>query len=405
MSIDCLPVEVLHRLFDDLDLSTLFFAVRQTCRHLRAVVNSYNRFSLHAPLISRRQLELLCRSIDPASIRSLTLNNDDQPFDSTALIFSYFQLRQLTCLQVLSVVVKKECQLKSIFKRFNGRALRALSIQVGIYDGRCKTCTAKLLSSTLSRSNLRRLEFNLEKEQLERIVWPTACSLRCLKLDRCLPFDQLSPLLLGLPHLTSLILTDFKLTHFSETPSTPFRQLTSLTLEKVNEEITDLEAFLSLTPSLVHLKLIGDGNYCYGSRWEGFIRRRLPRLTRFEFFFNTTLKTRQYSSDIHSTIVSFQTPFWLDEKKWFVVYESDLNSLEYVRMYSIPICVSTLLFEMNKITVTTFSPSEQIDPSNMDQVETIRIDWTKRTTAVQKNEVRDVDEQFSREMNERVSSS
>ena len=393
MSVDRIPVEVLHRLFDDLDLPTIFFSLRQTSRHLRAVVNSYNRFVLHLPSISRRQLELLARSLDPSSIRSLTLTNDERPFDSIGLLFSHFHLRQLTCLQSLTVVVKKECQLKSIFKRFNGRALRSLTIQVAMYDGRCKTCTAKLLSTTLTRANLRRLELNLEREQLEKIVWPTSCSLRALKLERCVPFDQLSPLLLSLPQLTTLILSDFRLRNPFESStisanSTPFPQLTSLTLEKVNEDIHDLEAFLSLTPSLVHLKLIGQGNYCYGSRWEHFLQLHLPALTRFEFFFDTKLLSRQYSSDIRSTIVSFQTPFWLVEKKWFVIYESDLNSLEYVRIYSIPICVSSLVYEMNKIFFSTLPPGEQNERSRMDQVETLKIDWSKTTSLIQTNKVR-----------------
>lgn len=38
-----LPIEILHRIYDRLDIQTILFSLRNTCQRLKAVVNSYNR--------------------------------------------------------------------------------------------------------------------------------------------------------------------------------------------------------------------------------------------------------------------------------------------------------------------------------------------------------------------------
>jgi len=80
-----------------------------------------------------------------------------------------------------------------------------------------------------------------------------------------------------------------------------------------------LEFFLSFLPSLTHLDLTSSGKPFEFvqrlSRWEEFLRLRLPRLHQFEFCIFC------YCSDwenFDTLIAGFRTPFWLKEKHWFV---------------------------------------------------------------------------------------
>lgn len=86
----------------------------------------------------------------------------------------------------------------------------------------------------------------------------------------------------------------------------------------------DLECLLSLTPSLAHLKLVAyrttfdsifDGSY-----WEIFIQNNLFLLKKFEFFLTCGTNKSNNPDSFDSVIIPFQSPFWLNNKNWFVTY-------------------------------------------------------------------------------------
>ncbi len=97
-----------------------------------------------------------------------------------------------------------------------------------------------------------------------------------------------------------------------------------------------LESFLSLTPSLVYLKLTGglhmiDGQHILdGKRWEQFIGINLPQLDKFEFLFKECYGIQKTSAELDLFIGLFQTPFWIEHKKWFV------TCITIIHLYSIP---------------------------------------------------------------------
>jgi len=124
-----------------------------------------------------------------------------------------------------------------------------------------------------------------------------------------------------------------------------FRQLTSLTIENLSITIDKLELFLLLIPSLVYLKLIGGRNMLDGKRWEQFIEINLPQLDKFEFYFDEWYGNRKTSADLELTIASFQTPFWIEQKKWFVACEYNIDYSSTIHLYSIPICKASLRYE------------------------------------------------------------
>lgn len=107
----------------------------------------------------------------------------------------------------------------------------------------------------------------------------------------------------------------------------------------------DLEIFLLLTPSLVHLKLAStrsiydsmfDGYY-----WEQFIQNNLPSLNKFEFFF--TYNSDEFNGEPHfdSIISPFSTPFWLNNKHWFVTCDY-IPRISKIIVYTAPVSMGDL---------------------------------------------------------------
>jgi hypothetical protein len=68
-------------------------------------------------------------------------------------------------------------------------------------------------------------------------------------------------------------------------------------------------------------------------------------LNKFEFYFTKWELTNQTQQDLQLIISSFQTPFWIQHKKWFVTCQYDLSSTGIIHLYSIPRCKSYLIYE------------------------------------------------------------
>jgi hypothetical protein len=111
--------------------------------------------------------------------------------------------------------------------------------------------------------------------------------------------------------------------------------LSSLTINHCSLSMEELELLLSRTPALVHLKLVSRertfDSMFDGYNWEQFIRAKLHRLNKFEFFFSYIDKTDDDITNVDSLVDSFRTPFWLYDKRWFItcdyVFESQAFNL------------------------------------------------------------------------------
>ncbi|CAF3444590.1 unnamed protein product [Rotaria socialis] len=124
-----------------------------------------------------------------------------------------------------------------------------------------------------------------------------------------------------------------------------FSQLTTLTAENLNNTIDQLESFLLCLPLLVDLKLIGKNCELDGKRCEKCIQMNLPYLNNFQFFIYITKPIPQTRDDLRQIITSFRNPFWMKYKKWFVAAQLKSDPSRHIRIYSIPICKSALLYE------------------------------------------------------------
>ncbi|UJR13225.1 hypothetical protein I4U23_000247 [Adineta vaga] len=118
----------------------------------------------------------------------------------------------------------------------------------------------------------------------------------------------------------------------SSSSSTCYSQLISLSINDCELSMQNFEILFSLTPSLNYLKIISTcrpmfDNVFYGSSWEKFIRVKLHQLKQFEFLFCYYLRncdTNDEVTDCPILISEFQSPFWLNEKHWFVTSDFSL---------------------------------------------------------------------------------
>ncbi|CAF3747472.1 unnamed protein product [Rotaria sp. Silwood1] len=346
-----LPVELFHCILDNLDTKTIIFSVRHVCRLFRSLVNNYDRYVLNLTLVSKRDLILFCRLINPNNVISLTLSNEEQTSNQIDFFISLVRLRQFTRLHSINLLHINESQLNFILEQINLNSLTSFSFGIKQYDDRRINTMNNFLTSMVSKSNFRKIEFNLTKERLSQISWPLDCSIQYLIVNQNVTMDNLLIILQCSPHLHTIILKetlDEIINHVSLKFASPiyFRQLTSLTMENFRETVDDLESFLLLTPSLVHLKLVGNRSMFDGKRWEQFIEINLPNLDKFEFYFDYWSSDEKTSAYLELIIASFRTPFWIEHKKWFVNCACDIKRSYTVYLYSIPICKSFLKYEV-----------------------------------------------------------
>jgi hypothetical protein len=195
-----------------------------------------------------------------------------------------------------------------------------------------------------------------------------------------------------MPQLRTFIVGSYSIGNIRRTDLVPFKQLTSLGLKNLNMKVDDLEFLLRLTPSLTHLKLIGNGNFLDGHRWEQFIRINLPVLNKFEFIFNEARCDYSNHPDIERIIESFRTTFWIELKNWFVTCEYNIKSPELIQLYSMPICAPALKpkFESTKISISTLSTAVEMNTLIMAKNGMIAFNFAKMTpNDIEQNESMD----------------
>ncbi|CAF1405734.1 unnamed protein product [Rotaria sp. Silwood1] len=362
MSIDRLPVELFHCILDNLNTETIIFSVRYVCRLFRSFVNSYDRYIFNLTLVSKSNFYLLCRLINPVNVISLTLSNEERTSNQIDLFILLVRLRQFTRLISINLIDINEYQLNFILKRINLNFLTSFSFTIKKYDDRRIKTTNNLLTSIITQINFRKIEFNLTNDRLWKISWPYNCSIQYLIVNEDINMENIFKILQSSPYLNKIILKQ-KFSKIIKNLSQIsrynicFRQLTSLTMEKVNINIDELESFLLLTPSIIYLKLISEQRMFDGKRWEQFIEKNLLHLNKFQFYFDYWDPVTKTLEDLQLIITSFRTPFWIEYKKWFVICACDIKRSTTVSLYSIPICKNFLTYdiELHKNSLVTYN--------------------------------------------------
>jgi hypothetical protein len=301
---------------------------------------------------------------------SFTLYNNEPIPDQTSLFISNFQRQQLTKIRSINLFGIDELQLNMILKSIDLKCLTSFSLHIQKYESWPSKTTEQYLSSIMAQSTLRKVELNLRTDRLSNIQWPSNCRIEYLIIDGDITMDNLFRIISCSPQLHSLIIKQKLLTMPDNLKKrSSFPQITSLILEKVVMTINQLELFLSLTPSLIYLKLIGNGFVFDGNRWEQFLQVNLPHLNKFEFFLSSWKLTNQTRDDLQLIIQLFQTPFWIEHKKWFVACEFHLKKPRQIQIYSIPICKTIFEYRLDSEKCLLSTSNHLIAIENINEID------------------------------------
>lgn len=371
-----LPTEILYRIYNELDTETILFSIRCLCKRLYKITNDYNRYRLNFRYVSRSDLRVISRIINPEKIISLKLSNSDETSDQIQLFLSYFHLNQFIRLRSLTLACNYNQDLGELEDYIMKCSLTTIAIS---FYGRYSTKNNKLLSSILSLTDLRQLKLSCGHELYDKLQWPIQYRLENLTLTGFKSWEQVCIILSQSLCLKTLVL---KYPHFFQVDENIFTQsnmkqfdhLTyfSLLYPSGIQTRSVVEFILTMFPSLIHLRLFmwTSGSNCSlfdGNRWENFIQTKLPQLKQLEFCFLTRTNANQDFTLMDSLISSYRTSFWTDDKHWIVKYdyeyerynsnytktmlnsEDDACDYHLRRLYTIPIIQNEFGYSIDKL--------------------------------------------------------
>ena len=368
-----LPVEMLHRIFDELDATIIIFSVRDVCRSIRAAVDSYNRYALDFTSVSKPDFDRILYLVRPECVTALSLSNRESipgqidRFLSLVDIDLFTRLRSLTLLGIsqplLQVYLRhaKRCALTSLTLRHCVKLRTPLDKQEIIEHLAPIIVQPTLLHLELLSAHLSVLMNRLELSSRSQIRSLTVACDSQLRLSKFLDRS---------PDLKTLVLhyfwqsISFMNAVSQQEFSALYPRLTSLTISYTNRLPNSARSLLSHTPSLTYLKITGTcDSIIDGSIWEELIKTKLLVLNKFEFHqISRYNQSNRESSEtlLNQVIASFRTPFWREEKRWLVIctWHPDDPSIE---IYTSLVCTPNYLpsWHPNTITVTNFDTQDQ----------------------------------------------
>jgi hypothetical protein len=373
MSLLELPVELLHWIFNYLDIQTILYTVRSVCTQLDAVVKTYNRFSINFSLFCGSNSRPIPDFIEPKNIISLILANNDEIKPSQIDLFtSLFQPDQFTQLQSLALIEIHGALLDKFFQHMIIHPLLSFSITLRHQSATQTHSILDLLSSTIEQSGLRNLGLNISHAELltdDRFPLVKK-TLRHLTISGCTG-QEYHQILCSCVHLRTFVVDKCLNRNWSVLTSPAcksYPQLTSLTLNECWHWIEELHSLLPMTSSLVHLKLTSEiPKWRYIRRLEGFVPTKLLLSKKFEFFFTHNPYVHKNSPSLESIYNLFKTPFSLDDKHSMFNCEYVLTSNQ-IRIYNIPIYTNKLemIIRYDPLSSSNYGrimPRHQIDHS------------------------------------------
>ena len=378
-SFDNLPVELLYQILHLLDSSTILLSFRYVCKRFHHLTNVYNRYRLNFHQSSKGNFYRFCRILQPSLVQRLNLSDDHQTPGQIALFLRFFNFNQFTSLRSLSLVEIGDSTLNSILQDLSLPSLQSLTIQSrSLFTWTPSTLSS--LSNILQLSSLRSLTLSIWCFEIYDFLWPHQCLIGYLDISSRITFEQYCIILERCPSLTTFMIKDVLWNDPNIVLSESYSHLKSLTLADNRMDISRLEQFLSLTPSLIYLKVIGMAYLDDSHQWERILRTKLSNLERFEFFFLSWKHVNYDLTNIQSFIQPYQTPFWLETKNWLVNCDYILHPAE-VMLYTLPICKNDFHYHpySNKISCTNNDKVIRTDYSSTstNNITTLRINLVK----------------------------
>ena len=252
-----------------------------------------------------------------ASLRSL-------PTENHHIIFDYIDTR--TLVQSVPYVCKTLYQRVKNYEWFKLHYISSSESEIKI----------KMTSRSIDPANI--ISFPVSNE-LERLSFFNQCTgFRSLVLREADDLERFWPLLDNnqnrlsslpvefrqWPYLKTISLQHCIMNSENETISTSFpSEILSLPILDCSLSIKNLHLILWWKPALIYLKLISSKsvfNAVFDSSvWERCIISQLKHWIKLTFLFSLNeVYGISYTRNRGSIISSFQTPFWLEDKHWFV---------------------------------------------------------------------------------------
>ncbi|CAF3463480.1 unnamed protein product [Rotaria sp. Silwood2] len=356
-SLITLPIELIHRILNNLDVYFINVSVRKVCKRLYLFVNFYNRYEFDLDLLSKSRLKIISRFIQPERITSLVLLNRSYALEKIKFFFSLFDINQLT--QLRSITLGQFDQLKDaeFLQHLTISNLVSINIRSTSADNRNQL---PFISKIMNQSSFLRMYLAESYYSISLIPWTNPCSIIYLTIKSC-SLKEYDLLLQRLPYLRTFSTGEFIIDKLNQLNSSPsilksYSQLMSLMIENGSLSMTDFELILSLTPSLTRLKLISYKSNLFsianGSDWEYLIHNKLPNLKMFEFFFSYRLQKENEAEDLTLFLNQFRTLFWLKEKKWIVTCDYVLKQ-NVIYIYTTPVYTKDFEQQLQSIKKTS----------------------------------------------------
>ncbi|CAF0801696.1 unnamed protein product [Rotaria sp. Silwood1] len=124
--------------------------------------------------------------------------------------------------------------------------------------------------------------------------------------------------------------------------------------------------------SLVTHDITHDVEFYNGEKWEELIQTALPCLSSFRLY----LKSEKISLEISSTFIvnRFRSPFWIKEKKWYVICDKFTN--EFIQLYTIP-CPKNVTITLNITSSNWDTTLPSFNSSTFDSVTRLIVNTTE----------------------------
>ena len=250
-SLPTLPVEMIHRIFDDLDSTTIFLSVRDVCQSLRAATKTYHRYELDLSLLSKPDFYRLLSIIRPECVTALSLSGGEMTPGQIGLFLLLVNIRLFTRLRSLTLLEIDEPYLRIFLRHASRCSLTSLTLRSNIYSRPEQQGSFRHLSSIIAQPSLLRLELLDEylSRRMDEQEWPVESQIRYLRM--VFDVEQPEPKCLHrLPNLETF-LSEVENISFQETDgdglsigwfSIPCPRLTALTMSNNYLEMHEVQS-------------------------------------------------------------------------------------------------------------------------------------------------------------------
>ncbi|CAF3900477.1 unnamed protein product [Rotaria sordida] len=346
---DLLPVELLQMLFNYFLAHEIFLSFSDISDYVNDALRSYFKYQLDLKSIEKSQLNFVYHRIRPEQIISLTLSHDNDVSHLSIDFLSVFRLEQFIRLRSITFIDIKYEFIEPIFNDLH-KLLELSSLSFDIEKIKYKYEIFNINFPT---------KFNRLNSFLSNVFTQILPQLTCIHLNNgnllksiSLPYlhhlilkkcslDQFEAIFQYAPQLKSLDVCLRFENQFSQIIISSSQLIRfSLTIENYSISMNQLKQMLLNLPYLKHFEVNANGrNLADGQQWQILTRD----LITFNFKFNTDLDRNEL--DLHS----FRTPYWLEEKCWFVAYQNNC-------LFSVPRIVSTHVIISSSTYVYTTAP-------------------------------------------------